>query len=42
MTDVKQTEQAIDEFFAGEPVPPVVYVEWIGGPIEIELIAELA
>ena len=40
MTKVDVVERAVAEFFAGETVPAIVYVDWIstGVPIEIEAI----
>lgn len=42
MENVATAKQAIDTFFADDPIPPVSYVEWIAGgsrPIEIEVVA---
>jgi len=42
IADVGIVRQEFVKFFAGQPVPPVVFVEWKSGPrvpIEIELIA---
>ncbi|MFM9961867.1 MAG: RidA family protein, partial [Planctomycetaceae bacterium] len=40
MSDVAAAEKAIAEFFAPQPAPPCVFVEWQSTlPIEIELIA---
>ncbi len=40
MSEATQAEQAIIEFFAPNPAPPLVFVEWQSSlPIEIELIA---
>jgi enamine deaminase RidA (YjgF/YER057c/UK114 family) len=40
MSDIASVERGLQTFFAGGPVPPVVFVEWTStAPIEIELIA---
>lgn len=41
ISKVDESRAAIVKFFGGEPVPPIVFVEWVSSsvPIEIELIA---